>query len=362
MGAQFRRGEEPVNDHEAPPVPGGLVFQLPAELSPAGVADALREAMVFDHVSDGEVFDGDQVVAADQVGAGLVEEVSAGVGYPGVGFRDPGLGLGSVFRALLFAGHHPLVSGEALFFAAQDLRVWDPLAVGGDQEVLQPQVDADGCLGWGQRFDVLVDEDAHMPAAGGVPGHGYRGWLGIVGQGAAESQVEGVGEFREEQLALTPPEPPTGVLHGLVSVAGFEPWVSGAFGEEVVERRLLVAQDLLEGDAGDLGQEACGLGLFQYGQLGGELVIADTLAADPVPLGALGQGPVPHEADASEGTVQLRRLLGRRVEPVPVRPLHTVIVSQVKRPPIGGLPLTRFRGRPSSSPWLKPGVSLGGFR
>jgi len=83
------------------------------------------------------------------------------------------------------------------------------------------------------------------------------------------------------------------------------------------------------------------LGAFQHGQLGGQLVVADTLATNPVPLGALGQSPVPHETDASEGAVQLRRLLGRRVEPISVRPFHTASIPCVEHPPAGGLSLTR---------------------
>jgi len=246
VGAQFRRREEPVNDHQGPPIPGGLVLQLPAELAPPGITDRFREVVVANHVPHRQILNDDQIVAANHASAGLVEEVPAGVGDPGIRFRDPGFGLAPVLRSLGLAGHHPLVAGQSLFLAAQDLRMRDPFTVGGDHEVLEPKVDANGRPNWGQCFDVLVDEHGDMPASGGVPGHGHRGWSTSVGQGPRPDDRKGFGEFRDAQHTITECECLVGVLHGLVAVPILEPWVPGALGEEVPECRLLVPQALLE--------------------------------------------------------------------------------------------------------------------
>ncbi len=106
-----------------------LVLQLAAELAPPAVADRPGQAPVADHVGDREVLDRDQVVAADQAGGGLVQEVAAGVGDLAVGPGDLGPCLGPVGRAFPATGEAALVAGEAGSPALQVAGIGDPLAV-----------------------------------------------------------------------------------------------------------------------------------------------------------------------------------------------------------------------------------------
>ena len=89
--AGFRRRIPAVDHHEVPPVPLALVLQLAAELTPPAVADGLGQPAVADHVLDGQVLDHDDVVAADEAGAGAVEEVLASATDFPVGAGDLGL-------------------------------------------------------------------------------------------------------------------------------------------------------------------------------------------------------------------------------------------------------------------------------
>src|SRR5205807_1757658 len=106
----------PAVDHDH--VPSGrrrLVLHLAAELTPAAVADGLAQGAVADHVLDGEVFEDDHVVVADQAGRGAVQEVGAGRADFPVRAGDLGPGLGPVRRALLTAGQAPLIPGQVPF-------------------------------------------------------------------------------------------------------------------------------------------------------------------------------------------------------------------------------------------------------
>src|SRR5690606_37092201 len=62
----------------------GLVFEHGAELAPTAFADRLGQRPVTNHVLRCEVFHRDRVEPAYQFGAGLVEEVAAGIPDTGV--------------------------------------------------------------------------------------------------------------------------------------------------------------------------------------------------------------------------------------------------------------------------------------
>ena len=91
---------------------------------------------------DREVLDRDQVVAADQLGGGAVQEVRAGrcgpCGGPGLPWPSPWPG----WPSPLAAGQPPLVAGEVAGLALQVPGVGDPLAVRCHGEAGHAKVDA----------------------------------------------------------------------------------------------------------------------------------------------------------------------------------------------------------------------------
>src|ERR1700728_2931151 len=105
--AGLGRGVPAVDDDELPTVAVAFVFELAAELAPAAVGDHPGQVPVADHVAYRQVLDHDQVVVADQVGAGAVQEVVAGVADLAVGAGDLGFGLGPVRRPVAAAGQPP---------------------------------------------------------------------------------------------------------------------------------------------------------------------------------------------------------------------------------------------------------------
>src|SRR5580700_2049678 len=94
--AGLGRGEPPVDHHQVPAVPLALVAELVAELTPPAVADRAGQPPIADHAGDVQVLDHDDVVLADQAGAGPVQVVPARVADLAVGAGHLHRGLGPV--------------------------------------------------------------------------------------------------------------------------------------------------------------------------------------------------------------------------------------------------------------------------
>jgi hypothetical protein len=331
VGAGLRAGVPAVTGGDGAPVAVGLVFEHRPELGPSGAGDALREFVVADHSGDVEVLYGDRTVGADDAGAGLVEEVPAGVADLGVCTGDFDLGLGPIRGALLFAVEAPLVVLQSSFALLHVFRVGDVFAGGQDREVLQPEVDTDRSVG---GFDWLggvdVDGEGHEPAPVRIPtdGHGGRIEGGQVNVWPGPHDPQRGAGLRQPQLPIPHPERGAGVRGGLAAVPILEPRVPGALGEERGHRGVLVPQGLLQRNRGDLVQE-CELGpLFQSGQVPIGLGIRGALAEGVVALVPGGEGLVPDDTNAPERAAQLGRLFGGRVGPTLVRCPHASILPQ----------------------------------
>ena len=328
--AGFARRIPPVDHDQFPAVPLAFVRKLPAELTPAAVADGAGETPVADHVLDGEILDHDHVVLAYEPGAGPVQVVAPGVTDLTVGAGNLGFRLGPVRGTVLAAGQASLVAGQITGLAFQVPGIRHPPPVAGHGEVLHAQVGADGPPGLRQRFRaVAVDHERHVPAAIRLPGDNHhcgveyrrvRGWPGPY-------EPQRGGRLRQPESAVFHAERRAGVVGGLPGAAGLEPGIAGTPGEERGKRFVLVPQRLLKGHGRDLVQERQVRVFLQYGQRPVGFRVRGALAL-PVPAGLPpGQRPVPHHADAAERAVQHRLLLSVGVGPAPVRRPHAHMIA-----------------------------------
>src|SRR5690348_11529481 len=73
-----------IDRYEGASVPGGLVLQLSEQFSPAYVGDGFRQAVILQHVLDGQRLDTDHLVLADEPGRQLVLKITPSVGNAGV--------------------------------------------------------------------------------------------------------------------------------------------------------------------------------------------------------------------------------------------------------------------------------------
>jgi hypothetical protein len=307
-----------------------LVFQLAAELAPAAVRNGPGHAPVADHVLHSEVLDRDQVVAADQAGGGLVQEVAAGAGDLAVGPGYLGPGLGPVGRAFLAAGQPPLVAGQVAGLALQVPGIGDPVAFAGHREVVHAQINTHRPAGRGQRLRWLgIDGQRHVPAAVGLFGHEHRGRVqpGHVDVRPRPHERQRARDLSEAQHTAAHSERRPGVLRRLAALAGLKPRIAGSSGEERGERPLLVAQGLLQRDRRHLVQPGPRRVVLHRRQRRRRLAIRRARALRGVPFPPCREDGVPDHADAAEGAVQHRLL--RRVGIGP---------ASVRRPHAGSLP------------------------
>src|SRR5262249_24746901 len=137
-----------------------LVRKRSAKLAPAGIADALAEMPIPHQIGDPQVFYIQPIVLAHQCQRRLVVEDAPLASYLMVLLGDQPARLLTPFAPLLAAGEPFLRLGELLLGAARVARVLDRLALGRDEEDLQPHINAhlaargrqglDGYVGTGQ--------------------------------------------------------------------------------------------------------------------------------------------------------------------------------------------------------------------
>ena len=315
------RGVPPVDHDQVPAVPLALVGELAAELAPPAVTDRAGQPPVADHAGNVQVLDHDDVILADQAGAGPMQVILPRVADLAVGTGHLRRGLGSVRGAFPAAGQAPLVAGQVPGLARQVPRVGDLLPVRGDSQVRHAQVDADRMPGRRQRLRGMgVDSEGHVPAAVRLPGHHHHRGVqrGHVHVWPGPGEPQRAGRLGQPQLPAAHREGAAGVVGALAAAAGLEPGVTGSSGDERGERFVLVAEHLLQRHTGDLAEEGQGRVLLHEGQRGIGLGVG---GARPLGLPAGlpgGQGPVPHHPDAAEGAVQhlLLHLVGVRPAPV----------------------------------------------
>src|ERR1700682_5020485 len=102
--AALGRGVPLINFDEGTSIPHGFVLQLPDKFSPSHIGDGLRQAVVLDHVLDGQTLDADDWVFAYDLRRELVLIIPPSIRDTGVDTRNDDPGLVAVLAALLFLG------------------------------------------------------------------------------------------------------------------------------------------------------------------------------------------------------------------------------------------------------------------
>ena len=128
-------------------------------------------------------------------------------------------------------------------------------------------------------------------------------------------ELERLGGLREAQRAVIHAERRAGEVSGLASASALESRQTRSSGEETPLCGALVAQRLLEGRERYLRKESELFSPLPSGQRRIGLSIRSPLVARLETGFPVGERFVPHETHASEGAIQHRSLLGRRIGP-----------------------------------------------
>lgn len=313
--APLGRRIEPADGDDILALAPRLVRQEPEERPPGGSTDALGKAMVLrgywgDHVLHGQTLDSirRRLVLADKTVRDLVEKVGPLACYFFVKPCQLLFAFLTAVAAFLLAGEGVLDAPKFLRNTPQVLGVGDPLAAAGDEEVLQPHVQAE-CVGrdGSQRrlLTFLFHQDAGEVPARGRPRN--RHGLDPAREPAVELGPDAL-DLRDVQDALLEVHG-TGLraLEGLPGFSGLERRVVGVPLEEGGEGRVQVPQGHLEALGVDCGKPG------QFGFEFREAIYQDEAGEFLLPLrvgsGLLFQAPVEDVSGSAEVPPKPLRLL-----------------------------------------------------
>src|SRR5690606_8882975 len=174
---------------------------------------------------------------------------AAPVGDPRMDLGDATAGLLTVRRALRLPRQLTLRTGQTDAVTPHVLGIVDLLPGGQGHQGSYPGVDADRVRGGRRGRDGVLAQQGHEPTPGRVTGNRHGRRLHAFRQGTRPADVQRLSHLRQGQLSVAPLERAAGVLgRSAGPLPALVPGVLRALGEEVPERRLKVAQRLLERD------------------------------------------------------------------------------------------------------------------
>jgi hypothetical protein len=355
--ARLGAGVPAVSSDQVPSGPRCFVLQHPAEITPPAIRDRLRKAAIANHVPDGKVFNSDDIMVADQAGAGLVQEIRAAGAYLPVSPGDLCLCFLPVSRTLLAPGKPALIPGQVSLAPGQVPRIGDLLAVRSSSEILDAQVHADHGTRGGKLHRIShLGRERHVPAAVRVAGNRSRGRVeaGHVHVRPGPGELQGRACLGKPQCAVTPPEPGAGERGRLAPATVLKSRVPGSPGKERGIRDLLVTECLLQRDRRHLIQPREARFAFHGGQVSAGLAERGAEMLSVIPGVPPRQRPVPRNPDTPERAGEHCRLHLVRVRPALVRHPHSNVSYPISPRQVNQI---TERGERRFLPGLKTGVS-----
>ena len=155
----LRRWVPLVNLDQGASVPLGFVFQLANELTPTHVTDGFCQAVVFEHILDGQTLHADDLVFAHHACTELVLVVSSAVIDLSVNASGFETGFVPVLRSLLFLSMSTLGFCQALLILGKVAGITDALSSGESHHRFDTQIKPDHLWRHGKRLDIFFNQD-----------------------------------------------------------------------------------------------------------------------------------------------------------------------------------------------------------
>ena len=175
MGTGLAGRIEGIHLQHIRPIQNCLVLQLPKEFRPAYIRDCLGKTMIFHHILDVQVLNGNGLILPDQCRRCFVQEISSDIRNPFMHTGDTDAGFGSVRRFRHFPGKPPLFTGKLPGQMAQNPWVVYGVSVAVGVELLQSYIYANHTSGIPTQQGI----HAHFHAKGDIVfprcGTGYGG-------------------------------------------------------------------------------------------------------------------------------------------------------------------------------------------
>lgn len=311
IGAGLRGREPAVDLDHGFAVPLGLFFDHADGRSDGCVVQRAGKAVVLGHAAQVEVFDADHIETGNEIGAQLVQRITAAVGNLLVDAGNMTLDFLAPLAALLRPGKALLIERQPTLPLSAVFRIADALAVAQCGEPRNTKVDTNRFARFRQWRGQRLNHQRYEVFAAGRANQTNRGRMRDRLARPLDLYRADLGELENAPLRVER-ESALGVVGRLARILSLELRVACALGEEVGKRDLQVTQGLLQADAGHLVQpdvfRRC---LQRRKRLVGRRVTHALTSAERI--GARPQRPVPDEPHAAERPRKMLLLLGRRV-------------------------------------------------
>ncbi len=324
FGTRLGRWKPAVHADRVFPIPPGFFFKHPNSCAYAGVAQAAGKAVVFNHPSQIQILDTDDVKLTNNVCCQPVQTVLSAIPNFFMKTRNRTFCQLSTLGAFLLSRQSPLQHGKSPGTFMQMLRIGNALAVRECSKPGNAEVDTDSfpCLRHWLHFD--IDHETCKVSAAGFPNNCQAGRMA--------RQVAIPAKPQHAKLADMNPAPVTEPESGLsISRRGsgaflLERWITGALGEERGKRGLKITKRLLCRNAGHfIEPRRLGLALQDCQRLV-TLSVVHTLAVFER-LRPRGKRPVVDITHASESTSKNVLLFWRRIKAVRPSLLHLLHIT-----------------------------------
>jgi hypothetical protein len=310
-GAGLRGREPSVDLDHGFAVPLGLFFDHADGRSDGCVVQRAGKAVVLGHAAQVEVFDADHIETGNEIGAQLVQRITAAVGNLLVDAGNMTLDFLAPLAALLRPGKALLIERQPTLPLGAVFRIADALAVAQCGEPRNTKVDTNRFARFGQRRRLSFHHQRHEVFAAGRANQTNRGRMRDRLARPLDLDRADLGELENAPLRVER-ESALGVVGRLARILSLELRVACALGEEVGKRDLQVTQGLLQADAGHLVQPDVFRRCLQRRKRLVGFRVAHTLTGAER-ICASTKCPVPDEPHAAERPRKMLLLLGRRV-------------------------------------------------
>lgn len=226
----------------------GFFFKHPNSCAYAGVAQAAGKAVVFNHPSQIQILNTDNVVLADKLCRQFIQRVLTAVADFLMQSRHSTFRQRAALGTFLFLRQPSLQHGETPRALVQMLRVGDTLAIRQSGKPGNSEVNADGLPGFQQRLHFDINHEACEISAAGLTDNRYAGW--VTREIAVPTKPEYAKLADMDSPSVAELKAGLGISCSCACAFLFEGWISGALGEECREGGLEVSQRLLCRNAG----------------------------------------------------------------------------------------------------------------
>ncbi len=231
---RFAGGIPPIDFDEGSSVPLALVVQLANKLTPSDITDRFCQAVIFDHVFDGQTLHADHLVFVDDACTQFVLVVATTVMDTSMNTGNFAPRLLSVLGTLLFLCVPTLGFCKSLLIFCIELGVTHSFTSRENHHRFETQVNSNLRVDDWQGLDIFFHQDRDEVAIGTVFRNGDRAGLASFRQVSMQGYSKRSIHLGEGELTILPGESVGGIGSRLVAMPFLEGRILGSARVEVL--------------------------------------------------------------------------------------------------------------------------------